>query len=350
MLTAHTLDDQAETLLLRALRGTHLAGLTGIAPRSDSRHLLRPLLAARRAELREYLRRRSLAWREDATNADPRVPRNLLRAEVLPLLERVHPGALPHLAALASAARDWREPLEREAEARLAAASREEDGGVWVDLEPLAAHPAAERRLVLVALLRRAGLGARVTRAHVERLERFLETAHPGQALSLPLRRTLLRSTQRVWLGPAAGPGGSFVRELAAGSVLELPRCDLRLCFEPAEAQRPRREGELRLDPPVPGRLIVRSPTPSDVLEAAGGARRLSEWLSDARWPRAIQRRLAVVEKEGRIVGVVGASASGTCTWPPVSAEQCGSDVQWSSDVQCGLQVRAERLSGVSAS
>ena len=82
--TAHTMSDQAETVLFRMARGTGLHGLTGIPPRRG--RYVRPLLAVSHAQAREYLRARGTGWREDATNAEDSCQRNRLRHGVLPLL------------------------------------------------------------------------------------------------------------------------------------------------------------------------------------------------------------------------------------------------------------------------
>jgi len=108
---AHTADDQAETVLAHILRGTGLAGLGGIHPRTES--VVRPLLGMRRAELRAYLRSKKQSWREDATNQDTSRMRARLRKKLLPLLEReFQSGAVEHLASLAEFAREDEEFLE----------------------------------------------------------------------------------------------------------------------------------------------------------------------------------------------------------------------------------------------
>ncbi len=109
--TAHTLDDQAETLLYRAVRGTGVRGLAAMAHRRPD-GLIRPLLGVTRAEIARYARENGIAFRLDATNEDVSRPRNLIRREVLPLLERINPGAAPALASLASIAREEGAVLE----------------------------------------------------------------------------------------------------------------------------------------------------------------------------------------------------------------------------------------------
>ncbi len=237
--TAHTLDDQAETVLLRAVRGTGLAGLSGIAPGSEAGRLLRPLLAIPRAELRAYLEARSLVWREDPTNRDLSIPRNRMRASVLPVLEQIHPGAARKLAQLAELARESRDGEGAQIEAALARASSNEAGGIWLDPMPLAGLSPAGRQRALVVFLARAGLGGRVTRAHVRRLERFLDEAPRGAALSLPGAHALVRRAERFWLGPAGEAPG-------AGAGKARRRRDLRILLPRSDASsgRDRRDGD----------------------------------------------------------------------------------------------------------
>lgn len=102
---AHTMDDQAETVLAHILRGTGLAGLGGIHPVVG--HVVRPLLAERRAELRLYLRSKKQTWREDATNRDTTKMRARIRKKLMPILEKqFQPAVVQHLATLAELARE----------------------------------------------------------------------------------------------------------------------------------------------------------------------------------------------------------------------------------------------------
>jgi tRNA(Ile)-lysidine synthase len=128
--TGHTLDDQAETVLMRVIRGTGLRGLGGIYPRiivehEDVEHednkgdghgeIIRPLLGFRHSELQQYLADLSQTWREDSTNSDSKFTRNRVRSLVLPLLEReFNPAVVENLAELADIARDEEDYWENE--------------------------------------------------------------------------------------------------------------------------------------------------------------------------------------------------------------------------------------------
>ena len=114
--TGHTLDDQAETVLLELLRGAGPDGLAGMAVRGG--RLLRPLLGVRRVETRACCTAIGLEWREDPTNAGDGPLRNRVRQRLLPLLEELRPGAakaLARTAALAADERDWLDQLVAEA-------------------------------------------------------------------------------------------------------------------------------------------------------------------------------------------------------------------------------------------
>jgi tRNA(Ile)-lysidine synthase len=103
--TAHTMDDQAETVLAHIVRGTGVAGLAGIHPVAGP--VVRPLLGFRHDELRKYLREKKQAWREDATNRDTARMRARMRKTLLPLLERqFNRAVVEHLAALAERAHE----------------------------------------------------------------------------------------------------------------------------------------------------------------------------------------------------------------------------------------------------
>jgi len=123
IVTGHTLDDQAETVLMRMIRGAGLRGLGGIHPRilvddddgEISGEIVRPLLGVRRRELEQYLKDIGQSWREDASNADEHFTRNRVRKLVIPLLEQeFNPAVAENLAELAEIARGEEDYWENE--------------------------------------------------------------------------------------------------------------------------------------------------------------------------------------------------------------------------------------------
>jgi tRNA(Ile)-lysidine synthase len=313
--TAHTLDDQAETLLLRAVRGTSPAALRGIRAVHGSARLVRPLLGVRRSALRAYLESRGIQWREDATNADLRFPRNRIRLQVLALLEEAHPGATRSLARLAEVSCELFDWLDGEAERALGTARWESD---WlrVDTEGLVALPAPLRAHALSLLLERAGLGEHVSRKHLRRVERLLLSAEPEGRLSLPKGRVMARSSGELRiLDPSRARANVAPQRLEPPRALDLPGRSLRLEWR-------RREGP---GAPCPQALVVpaslreelwlRSADARDRMRLAGESRPrdLSEIFRLARWSSEERRAAVVVACRGEVVWVVGLAASELC-------------------------------------
>jgi tRNA(Ile)-lysidine synthase len=133
---AHTADDQAETILHRVLRGTGPAGLAGMPPLrmlDGAVSMVRPLLAVRRQELRDYLQAVGQDWREDATNAGTDATRNWIRHEMLPAVAaRVNPGVVDALLRLGTLAAEMQSLLAPLAAGLLDRAIDRQAGGGFV--------------------------------------------------------------------------------------------------------------------------------------------------------------------------------------------------------------------------
>jgi len=166
--TAHTLDDQAETVLAKFLRGAWTEGLSGIAPRLEGPEgaIIRPLLATTRAEIEAYLNAIGQSWREDSSNRHLTFTRNRIRHELLPLLEGWNPRLREHLTRMATLARDeeawWLAELARLAPQILMpglpvrgggrAAGASQTPSLSIDVTRFAAlAPAVQRRLLRYA-------------------------------------------------------------------------------------------------------------------------------------------------------------------------------------------------------
>jgi tRNA(Ile)-lysidine synthetase-like protein len=192
--TAHTMDDQAETVLAHILRGTGIPGLAGIHPSAGS--VCRPLLQFRREELRKYLRAKKQPWREDATNRDISRTRARMRKKLLPLLTKeFNPAAIEHLSGLAQRALEQTLFVEQLAAQLLQKLATRDGSALRISAAALAnpiglAHPddsAALRGALLEKIVAQIkAKGGQLSSVHLEAVIRLLRHGEPGKLLQLP--------------------------------------------------------------------------------------------------------------------------------------------------------------------
>ena len=171
--TAHTLDDQLETVVLRVLRGSGARGLAGLFARGAA---LRPLLRCTRADVLAYARAHALAWSDDPTNASRAHLRNRVRHDLLPALERAHPGFGQEMLALASRAAALRDEID--AEIARAIPMTRDGGALAVARASLLRYDANGLALLWPAIAARAGVA--LDRRGVHRLVTLAREGHPG--------------------------------------------------------------------------------------------------------------------------------------------------------------------------
>jgi tRNA(Ile)-lysidine synthase len=185
--TGHTLDDQAETVLMRLVRGAGATALTGMAERGPG-PFVRPLLGIDRERLRDYLRRRDLPYRRDPSNRDLRFDRNRVRRLVLPVLrESLNPRAARHLVKAAQRFREDAAYLDELAAEALSEALRDDKPGRLVlEAAALSSAPApVANRIARLALLRAGADGRRLASRHIDALI-DLASGAGGRELHLP--------------------------------------------------------------------------------------------------------------------------------------------------------------------
>jgi tRNA(Ile)-lysidine synthase len=205
VLAAHTMDDQAETILLRLLRGSGAEGLSGMAPlrvldEKEGVMLARPLLWARRAETEKYCRDCGVEFCVDAMNLDESFMRVRVRRQLIPLIETFNPKAIRAVARAGALLREDAAALAIEAEKLLAAASlRQTAPAPPLRVDVLRTAPTAVRRRALRLWIARArGSLRRLGLAHLLAIERLLEGARGGRVAELPGGGTIER--RRGWI------------------------------------------------------------------------------------------------------------------------------------------------------
>ena len=195
---AHHADDQAETVLMRLLRGSGMTGLSGMAYR-NSRGYVRPLLDIPRSEIEQYLRGRGLTWREDASNSDTLYLRNRIRHELLPFLEGYNPAIRSCLAATAARIGDDEALLREVTEQAAAGACTMGEGEVVCSVAHLRTlHSALRRRVLRHALKQLTGTLEGVSQRHIDALSALIDSERPNLRLALPLGVAAVRAYDRL--------------------------------------------------------------------------------------------------------------------------------------------------------
>jgi tRNA(Ile)-lysidine synthase len=319
----HTADDQAETVLMRALEGAGPRGLAGIPVRRG--RLIRPLLDVPRAAILAFLVAEGVAWLEDPSNRDPKILRNRIRHEVLPLLE-AHgwPRLRPALRRTARAARETVTALDAVLAPRAAGLARPGPGGVSLDLAAFAGLPPggvkALLRRVLAELAEGGPVAAGLRAAHFDQLA-ALFAARPGARVRLPGGLVVERARDGLWVTrthPPAGPAGPTC--LVVPGETPLAAAGLRLLADlgpRGPAAPPSSPWTAWFDAGgVVGALRVRARRPGDRLTPFGGDRpvRVTRLLAEAGVPRGARARWPLlVAGDGdaeRVLWVIGVRRS----------------------------------------
>lgn len=304
ILTAHHGGDLAETLLLNLCRGAGLEGLCGIPAKRGK--VLRPMLGVSREEIEDYCRENGLSYVEDSTNASAAFSRNLVRLEVLPLLERLNPrvmNALSQTAQLLSADRDY---LHAQAGALLEEARRP----YGLSVETLKKAPLALRARAVKWFLEEAGC-KNLEKKH---LDAALSCLEHGGAAQLPNGVTLRRG-QGVLSAANAGETRAFCAPLLLGR-LRFPGGKTVL-FE----QKPVsfiKEGQkinnlyfkkaLDYDTMV-GNPVVRTRRAGDRFAPAGrgGTKPLKQVFQECGMPKDLRGGAVLLELDGKLIWCEGA-------------------------------------------
>jgi len=308
--TAHHADDQAETVLMRLIRGTGTTGMAAMAPVNGE--IIRPLLWAQRSEIEEYARMQNVTWREDYTNAQQDTPRNFLRHSVIPLMRQINPAFAQ---AVLNASRLM--AMDDDALCRQAGVVTEtlqtDMGGWCVPADTLKGlHPAVATR-VLRQISVKLGIVKDLGHEYIERTLRLLD-APPGRKTEWLKGVTCLREPDGLWIGrlpeklpqevTLSVPGRvrvgeyTFTAERVEGRPADLTAHDKNKAYFDGNA--------------LGNELTVRARRPGDTFRqlGAGGSKKLKDFLIDKKVPLHRRDALALLQTQREIVWVAGVQQS----------------------------------------
>ena len=281
--TAHTANDNAETVLMHLVRGTGLKGLGAIAPVSGT--LIRPMLSVTREEVLGFLEEYHIPYVTDSSNETDAFLRNRLRRHVIPLLEQENPRLAENLSAMALRL--------REDEAALAEPATD-------SVEALRGMNPAQRSRALAAFLESCGVKEPAAE-HISLAESLVFSDKPSARASFPGGVTVCRNyarlervqeEERIPCTPLACPGAT-----------ELP--ELKIRIECAFTRQSAADKD-RFTVVPQGQLVVRSRQSGDSIRLSGGTKSLKKLFIDKKIPAAQRMRIPVIADDGGIVGVYG--------------------------------------------
>lgn len=311
IVVAHHLDDQAETVLMRLLRGAGGGGLSAMA--SSRQSVKRPLLQIPRSALERYLKERGLNHRTDASNADTDILRNSIRHELVPFLRRYNPKVSERLAATARILAADEELLDQVTETAFARMADAVDGSVTLPLPQLLKEPKGLR----LRLYRRSLVGLRgdllsIGEVHLESVDRLVRSNRSNARLKLPGDCFVSRCYDRLGFEstPPSAPS-AWRTEIPGEGVYPLP--DGRR-FLVQRVERPLTlEGGCRtvahLSPEsVPFPWLLRSFAPGDRFTPLGmeGTQKIKDLFINEKIPPSERSGVPIVVSGGEVVWVAG--------------------------------------------
>lgn len=281
--TAHTADDNAETVLMHLIRGTGLKGLGGIAPVNGT--VIRPMLSVTRQEVEAFCREWSLDWVHDSTNGEDAFLRNRIRHHVMPLLQGENPRLSENVSAMALRLRQDEHCL-----ARLAPDT--------ASVETLKQMDPALRARTLEAMLK--DFGVREPEAeHIALAESLVFSENPSAKGHFPGGITVCRLYDRLVREEDREVPGEAV--LTCPGVTELPQWGLRvICEEARETVNTPDTFTVQAS----GGLRIRSRRSGDAIRLSGGTKSLKKLFIDRKIPASQRDRVPVVLDDLGILGV----------------------------------------------
>ncbi len=281
--TAHTADDNAETILMHLVRGTGLKGLGGIAPQRGK--LIRPMLGITRREVEDFLAEWHLPHVEDSTNETDAFLRNRLRHHVMPLLAAENPRIAENLSQMALRL--------REDEACLSQLSSYE---TLPAVETLRTLPSTVRSRMLERFLKENGV-REPEDVHIAQAEALVFSDSPSASAAFPGGVTLSRQYGHLTANPT-GEAFTPVTLTCPGSA---EAAGIRITCEPA-GELAQSENLLTVCPS--GKISIRPRQTGDKIRLSGGSKSLKKLFIDRKIPAAVRERIPVVCDETGILGV----------------------------------------------
>lgn len=285
--TAHTADDNAETVLMHMVRGTGLKGLGGIAPQRG--RLIRPMLEITREQVLAFLAEYHIPYREDSSNAGNAFLRNRLRHRVIPLLKQENPRLAQNMSAMALRLRQDEQALQEKT-----------DTSMGLPVEAVLALPPARRSRVIAEFLEHCGV-REPEAEHIALAQALLESGKPSARASFPGGVTLQRRygfLQKQTLN-------QLLQQVVLNCPGITPIPQLGLLVECTVAEETVNTADTFTVNPE-GAVLLRSRETGDAMRLSGGSKTLKKLFIDRKIPAGERQSIPVLADKKGILGVYG--------------------------------------------
>jgi tRNA(Ile)-lysidine synthase len=324
--TGHTADDQAETLIMRLLRGAGVTGLSAIPP--VRKNIIRPLLETTRHDIQEHLRQNGLEFVTDPSNAKPVYTRNRVRLDVLPVLKRFNPRIIETLSGEAALLKDEDESMEDCVSKLASNVIIQEEAGVILKREEFNALPRAFRRRLLrkamdLAVAEPPALSSSQTRAlssvQIDEALAFMAVASTGRSMHLPFDITIEREYEQ-FIVSAQRALKKFSRVLALPGTTSIPEIGMTVKTSVLKTGGAESETDMECEgnylwqaefdyDKICTPLLLRSRLPGDRFRPAGmggRSKKVQDYFVDEKVPRRKRDAVPLVVSGNDVLWVVG--------------------------------------------
>ena len=329
LLLAHNADDQAETFLMRLLRGAGPEGLSCMKEDEITAEIrvIRPILSLRRQEIRDALLTEGICWREDSTNQDPGYLRNRIRMELIPEMERFSPYAVSRICAAAAMIAEDHQTLEDQARILLEKVSQ----GSMLDAAALTQEPVSLRKRVIrlwwkknSPAMKEHALSADQTAAIVALLD------EKKGKINLPGDMHAIRAGRFLFLRGAGIKAHEPVPLTSPETVFD------QFCLMLSASQGEPGDGKVTQEIPeafLEG-CVIRTRLPGDRITPFGssGSRKLQDYLTDRKIPEPFRDQIPMICRGNEVLMICGIGTGHVPRWKeethPVRLTWCG-NIPW---------------------
>ncbi len=307
--TGHTLNDQAETMLMRLVKGSGPLGLSGIPPVSE-RHIIRPLIETPKSEIEDYLKSKGISWIEDSTNKSKLILRNRIRHELIPELEKYNPKIKETLSRTANIFRVEVDFIESRAQNWVDYVFKPRDEGELLGiLSRYKTIPEVLRLAALRIVIKKTkGNLRKISFNHISSIDELLFSENTSGEISLPDDLVVAKGYDLFFVGTKSQLKRQFSHKIPGMGKWNFPHLEIEIDITEPESLGEDKSVAFFEAGSVEFPIEIRNFHPGDRFIPLGMKRfkKVKSFLIDEKMPRYIRNRIPLFLSKGEIIWLGG--------------------------------------------